>query len=138
MRALFLAAAVFFAVSGGAIAQTTETATCKDGTTATITTHRGACSRHGGVASYAPVAIAPTATTSTPPVPAPATPTTAEVPPRATPGGGVGQVWVNTASKVYHCQGDRYYGKTKKGSYMTEAAAKAAGDRPDHGKACSS
>lgn len=53
------------------------------------------------------------------------------------PGGGPGQVWVNTRTKVYHCQGDRYYGNTKAGSYMTEAAAKAAGDRPDHAHACS-
>jgi hypothetical protein len=51
---------------------------------------------------------------------------------------GKGQVWVNTASNFYHCPDTRWYGKTKKGEYMSEAAAKAEGARPDHGKPCGS
>ncbi len=45
----------------------------------------------------------------------------------AAPGAAPNKVWVNTASNVYHCPGDRYYGKTKAGKYMTEPEARAAG-----------
>jgi competence protein ComEA len=38
-----------------------------------------------------------------------------------------GMVWVNTASGLYHTEGDRYYGKTKAGKFMSEADAKKAG-----------
>jgi len=46
-------------------------------------------------------------------------------------------VWVNSATNVYHCAGTRYYGKTKAGSYMTEAEAKAKGAHADHNHPCS-
>ena len=45
------------------------------------------------------------------------------------PAAGSGQVWVNLDTKVYHKQGDRWYGKTKHGQYMSEQDAIAAGYR---------
>jgi hypothetical protein len=55
----------------------------------------------------------------------------------AAAGGGAGKVWVNTDSKIYHCEKDSAYGKTKQGEYMTEAQAKASGARAARGKECS-
>ena len=60
-----------------------------------------------------------TAKARTPPTPAA----------NAAPGGGAGMVWVNTETKVFHEQGDRWYGKTAKGKYMKESDAVAAGYR---------
>src|SRR5271165_3278016 len=102
----------------GAYAQIADgvTATCKDGSAFSGASRSGACRGHGGVATWGtPPATAPTAAQ------APATSTktldaaTATMPANKAPtraGGDAGQVWVNTSSKVYHCPGDRYYGKT--------------------------
>src|ERR1700759_565027 len=115
-----------------AYAQTaTVTATCKDGTDFSGTTRSGACRGHKGVASWGTTAAATTApATTTPGSPgiAPAAPPpsrTANAAPTTpppnlpsktatnTPGwsntaakvGGPGQLWVNTATNVYHCPG---------------------------------
>ena len=141
-----------------------STGLCKDGTYSKNATKSGACSGHKGVQTWfsatAAPAAAPAAAPKAPAAPAPAAapapvaaaapkampaPAPAAAAPKAmpaptaaaAPGGGPGMVWVNTASKVYHCPGTEWYGKTKKGEYMSETAAKAGGDRPDHGKTCS-
>jgi hypothetical protein len=54
----------------------------------------------------------------------------------APPAGNSTKVWVNSSSNVYHCPGTRYYGATKRGRYMTEAEAIAAGNRPAYGTRC--
>jgi len=36
-------------------------------------------------------------------------------------------VWVNTSSKVYHKEDSKFYGKTKRGKFMSEDEAKKAG-----------
>ncbi|UBM09204.1 DUF3761 domain-containing protein [Cupriavidus metallidurans] len=128
------------------------TGLCKDGSYYSGASKKGACAGHKGVkdwyggtaAASTPAAMAPAAApapkaaapaaTAAPAAPATATEkkTTA-----AAPGGGPGQVWANSSTKVYHCPSDRYYGKTKSGAYMSEADAKAKGYKPDHGKACS-
>ncbi|HEV2096212.1 MAG TPA: hypothetical protein VGQ82_06875 [Chthoniobacterales bacterium] len=46
------------------------------------------------------------------------------------PGGGPGQVWVNTRTHVYHKQGSRFYGTTKHGKYLSEEEALKEGARP--------
>lgn len=45
-----------------------------------------------------------------------------------------GKVWVN--GKVYHCSDSKYFGKTKKGEYMSEAEAKAKGAHGVKGQTC--
>jgi hypothetical protein len=128
-----------------------STALCKDGTYYSNAEKKGACKGHKGIkewygaesgkaadagksAKAEAAASAPAAHTAdagsakkAPPQPA-AT---------AAPGGGAGKVWANEGTKVYHCEGDRWYGKTKTGEYLSEADAKAKGFKAANGKACS-
>jgi hypothetical protein len=38
-------------------------------------------------------------------------------------------VWLNIPSGIYHMQGERWYGRTKSGSYACKQEADKAGDR---------
>ena len=152
MRTLLLSASITVLVTLTANAQTATplTATCRDGTTWTGRRDAGRArgitgSRHSGLLPAAlPLlrhhgscrrSCPATGLRGTRPSPAPSS--VAAPPIGQLRRGSAGQVWVNTRSKVYHCPGDRYYGHTVQGTYMTEAAATAAGDRPSRGKACS-
>jgi len=132
------------------------TVQCKDGSFASPDTQSGACRGHKGIQTWygkadatpaAPAAAAAAAPAGVTPAspPSPAGPTAAAGKPAArpdpaamaaAPGGGAGKVWANDETKVYHCMGDRYYGKTKKGEYLSEAEAKAKGMHASHNKAC--
>jgi len=119
-----------------------STGMCKDGSYTSTATKRGACKGHKGVKEWyaATGASSKTAEAAAPAAPAAvAAPTKKSMPApaaAAAPGGGPGMVWVNDSSKVYHCPGDKWYGKTKHGEYMSEADAKAKGNHAEHGKAC--
>lgn len=137
------------------------TVQCKDGSYASPDKKAGACRGHKGIKTWygdaasggKPAAAAAAGAASAvqtqsssvnktgvaPPTGAasktPAAPNPATI--AAAPGGGAGKVWANDATKVYHCQGDRYYGKTKAGEYMSEADAKAKGMHAARNKSCS-
>jgi hypothetical protein len=53
------------------------------------------------------------------------------------PGGGIGLVWVSDGSKFYRCDGDKLYGRTIPGTYLSEVDARRKGLQPQSGKACS-
>ena len=115
LRILAVAVGLFFATTS--FSQTTPSP-AKDGATSGASTASSA---------KTPASGAKKSSTSADKTGAPTT---------AAAGGGDGKVWVNTKSKTYHCEGTKFYGKTKTGEYMTEANAKAKGNHADHGKAC--
>jgi hypothetical protein len=128
-----------------AVANGVATGMCKDGTETTGGSKRGACRGHKGVKEWYADKQAPIAPVVAPP--AAAAPTTAPVQvakpasaaPAAqvpTPAAGSGQVWVNTRSKIYHCEGSKFYGRTKQGEYMSEADAQAKGFVANRKKVC--
>ena len=158
MKSLLVPIALFFGIMTAATCQAQapagSTGECKDGTYSSAEKKRGACAGHGGVKDWyaekkdaatpskAPAAAAASAaapTAAAPAVPAAAKPTAKSeaMPVAPAPGGGAGKVWLNTASHVYHCSNDQWYGKTKKGEYMSEADAKAKGNHAERGKTCS-
>ena len=167
IRLMAVATGLLAAQVAAAQAPAGSTGQCKDGTYTSAASKQGACRGHQGVkewyAAEAPAAAKTPASAPSPtPAPGPMAAPTAASPKVATPspgpvaapspkaspsakaaampqaaGGGPGLVWVNTSSNVYHCYGSDYYGKTKAGSYMSEADAKTKGARPDHGKPCS-
>jgi hypothetical protein len=125
-----------------------STGQCKDGTYTSAAKKAGACSGHKGVQTWFAAAPTPSAAPAAknPTPSAPAVPAAASMPPSPksnmtaqspVAGGGPGMVWVNTPTKVYHCAGTQWYGKTKEGKYMSEADAIKMGARADHGKSCS-
>lgn len=153
------AVALAMASGPGAWAQVPagSTGQCKDNSYTSADVKRGACKGHGGIKDWYGAKKADAemnkgnsgamakggmdktrvdkgAMTEKEPSKPVAKSTTERTEPAA--GGGAGKVWVNTASNVYHCEGTRWYGKTKKGEYMSEAEAKAKNAHPDHGKAC--
>lgn len=131
-----LAAGLCFSISSFAQAPASApvgtTGLCKDGSFYSGASKKGACSGHKGLKTWYGASKAASAPAAASGAPSPAAATKG-----AAPAGAPGQVWVNTDTKVYHCATDKYYGKTKHGEYMSEAAAKAKGFRATHGKTCS-
>ncbi|MBM5648929.1 DUF3761 domain-containing protein [Burkholderia pseudomallei] len=136
-----LAAGLCFSISSFAQAPASApvgtTGLCKDGSFYSGASKKGACSGHKGLKTWYGASKAAAASGAAAPAAASGASSPAAATKGAAPAGAPGQVWVNTDTKVYHCATDKYYGKTKHGEYMSEAAAKAKGFRASHGKTCS-
>jgi DNA uptake protein ComE-like DNA-binding protein len=88
-----------------------------------------------GAKAAAPMAAKPAASepapasASKPSAASKSSPSIAAVSESAGPPPVKGMVWVNTETKVFHREGDKWYGNTKHGKYMNEADAVKAGYR---------
>ena len=117
------------------------TGLCKDGTEYTGASKKGACRGHKGIKEWYADKQAPDAKAEKPApaadaddeTEAPAAPAKTAVP---APAAGSGKVWVNTRSKIYHCEGSKFYGNTKEGEYLSEADAQAKGFVANRKKVC--
>jgi uncharacterized protein DUF3761 len=164
MRVLVsIATTLALCATSAALAQTPAgapagaTAQCKDGTWSSDANRDGACRDHNGVRTWYGASDSPSRTPApsmmppqTFPKPTPQTMPNAQTPTTGTqmgsrptlPGGmsrtpgGAGKVWVDRASRSYVCDGDRGYGTSKGGAYMTEADAIAQGNRAASGSKC--
>ena len=101
-----------------------QTFVCKDGSSMSAASSKGACSGRKGIDQEATAK-------------AQAAPDKGKDAKAVAPVGGADKVCVNEETKVYHCPVSRYYGTTKSGKYMTEAEAKAAGMKAAKNKSCS-
>jgi DNA uptake protein ComE-like DNA-binding protein len=96
------------------------------GTITPLVTVSAAAASAPAAAAPAPAPVpapAPAPRPAAPSRPASSAPATAQVPPSP------GMVWVNLDTKIFHREGDHWYGNTKNGKFMTEADALKAGYR---------
>jgi hypothetical protein len=132
-----------------------STGLCKDGTYTTAAKKRGSCNDHGGVKAWFGTPIpqaAPASPAAPPPVASPqgvssptdaagarstdAPQTVTSAPAQAQSSADSVKVWVNMATKVYHCPGSEWYGKTQSGKFITQGEAIAMGARAAYYKPC--
>jgi hypothetical protein len=132
IRALAIAVGLLCAASG--FAQTAATNAVNAATTSATSAATNAATNAATTAKTN--ATAAVAAKMNPPAAAPVAAAPAAVAPAKMAAGGAGKVWVNSSSKTYHCEGSKFYGKTKTGEYMAEADAKAKGNHAVKGKAC--
>ena len=164
MKMQIITTTLALAIAGAAHAQTPAgapagaTAQCRDGTWSSQVRRDAACADHNGVRTWYGASDSPTNTPApammppqTFPKSTPQTMPNAQTPTTGTQmgsrptlpggmsrpsGGGSGRVWVDRSSRTYVCDGERGYGTSSGGSYMSEADAAAQGNRAANGASC--